>query len=277
MANIDTDGRLGGKGFQLLIEKVQKDIGFFGAQYKEKCLKRRFNARMRRHNMEDNYWAYIKYLDQYPDEYEKLLKSLTINVTRFFRNLPVFDFLFKKTLSKMIEEKKPGCSLRIWSAGCASGEETYSLAMIALEQKKKWKSDVNISIVGTDIDVDSLRIARAGIYPESALDETPDLFKTKYFEKIGDNYKVVSSLNRLVRFRQQDLFRDSYPRFNDLICCRNVIIYFSKEAQVQLIEKFIQSLARRGYLILGKTETLNAQFSDVFERVNSRERIFRKK
>ncbi len=124
------------KGFEILLDKIRKDLGFCGDQYKAKCLRRRLNSRMRRHNMEDDYWAYVKFLEQNPDEYALLLKNLTVNVTKFFRNWPVFSYLNDIVLPELIANKIRRSPLRLWSAGCASGEETYSLAILAMEQKK---------------------------------------------------------------------------------------------------------------------------------------------
>ena len=125
------------RGFEILLTKVQKELGFSGTQYKEKCLKRRFNSRMRRLDIEDDFWAYIKYLDQHPEEYEFLRKNLTINVTKFFRNWPVFSFLHETIISELLSQAAQSKgSVRIWSAGCASGEEPYSLAILVNEQKK---------------------------------------------------------------------------------------------------------------------------------------------
>lgn len=126
------------RGFKILLEMVQKDLGFHGSQYKEKCLKRRFNARMRRHNLEEDYLAYVKYLESNPAEYELLLKSLTINVTKFFRNWPVYAYMQDVVLPELLEKKKGFQTLRVWSAGCASGEEPYSLAILLLELKKNF-------------------------------------------------------------------------------------------------------------------------------------------
>ncbi len=134
-----------------------------------------------------------------------------------------------------------------------------------------------MSVIGTDIDPDSLEIARGGCYEETTFEETPKLFQESYFKKVDQKYEIVKEIGKLVSFRRQDLFHDIHPRFMDLICCRNVIIYFSKDAQMKLMEKFYNSLTTGGYLILGKTETMSNQFSIKFERINSRERVFRKK
>lgn len=120
-------------------------------------------------------------------------------------------------------------------------------------------------------------MARAGIYEQMAFDETPAELKEQYFTPLEkDRYKVLDEVKNLVRFRRLDLFQDQNPRSIDLICCRNVIIYFSREAQNQLLETFYTSLTTGGYLILGKTETMSSKYYSKFERINSKERIFRK-
>ncbi len=265
------------KGFQVLLSKVQRDLGFHGSQYKERCLKRRFNVRMRRHNMEDDFWAYKKLLEKNKHEYEELLKSLTINVTKFFRNLPVFEFISQSVLPEIFESKSAGQTIRIWSAGCASGEEPYSLAILAHEQKKIFRKPLSIHIIATDIDPECLTQGASGIYEEQAFDETPAQFKEIYFKKIEKKYKVVEEIQNIVKFRKLDLFHDAFPIHVDLICCRNVIIYFSRDAQVELIEGFKKTLTPAGFLVLGKTETMHQQLAHKFERINSRERVFKNK
>ena len=122
-----------------------------------------------------------------------------------------------------------------------------------------------------------MKTARTGMYDEAAFDETPPDFRKRYFEKVDKQYKICNEVRDLVRFRRLDLFNDPYPRHMDLICCRNVIIYFSREAQHNLIDRFWTSLIDSGYLVLGKTETMGHQFIHKFERINSRERVFQKK
>lgn len=264
-------------GFRDLIHKIEKDIGFFGVQYKDKCLKRRFNTRMRRFNMGEDYRAYIKLLEENPSEYEILLKNLTINVTNFFRNWSTFEYMRDQVLPHIFSAKRTGQSIRLWSAGCASGEEPYSLAILAMEVSKKLKMDYRFTVIGTDIDEDSLKNARIGEYDAAALNETPGDLKQNYFSPTPTGFRVNDDVKSYVQFRKEDLFGDKYPRFIDLICCRNVIIYFSREAQQILYAKFHNALVSDGYLILGKTETMMGEKVKLFERVNNRERVYSKK
>ena len=264
-------------GFSKLLERIQVDAGFHGIQYKDKCLKRRIGTRMRWYQIGEDYNAYIKILEEKPEEYEELIKNLTINVTKFFRNWSVFEYIYSEMMPKIFAKKATNSTLKIWSAGCASGEEPYSLAILALEVKKKLNKHIRINVIGTDIDVDSLEHAKIGIYDVDSLEETPQFIRDSYFRKVNNRVEIINEVKEVVQFKKNDLFGDTPPNYIDLVCCRNVIIYFSREAQATLLEKFHSVLADDGYLVLGKTETLLLKQTHLFNRVNNRERIFSKK
>jgi chemotaxis methyl-accepting protein methylase len=170
--------------------------------------------------------------------------------------------------------------LRVWSAGCASGEEAYSLAILihkyAVERSDLSRLD-RLSIVGTDIDAHCLEDAEAAEYGETALGDTPATLRQDYFTDVGGRYAMLPEVRRLVKFQCSDLLR-SDPPFEDihLIVCRNVVIYFEREAQDALFEEFHRALAPGGFLVLGKVETLLGTARSMFSPVNARERIFRK-
>ena len=263
-------------GFRALMEKITRDRGFRCASYKDKCLRRRIAVRMR---AKGTFTAreYAGVLDSDPREYERLIRSLTVNVTKFFRNWETYAAIQSRVVPALWEY---GDEIRVWSAGCSSGEEPYSVAILMhkfagetgrLDQLSRTK------IVGTDIDLDCLGEAERAIYAESALGDTPDELRDEYFEEIAGLRTVPPDVRDMVRFESADLLADS-PPFADvhLLLCRNVIIYFEREAQDALFMKFHRALAPGGFLVLGKVETLLGDVRSLFTPVNARERIFRK-
>ncbi|HJQ54140.1 MAG TPA: protein-glutamate O-methyltransferase CheR [Gemmatimonadaceae bacterium] len=263
-------------GFRALMEKITRDTGFRCASYKDKCLRRRIAVRMRASGAVTAH-EYAGVLDTDPREYERLLRSLTVNVTKFFRNRDSYLSIESKVIPSLFEM---GDEIRVWSAGCASGEEPYSLAILmhkhAVETQRERRLD-QVTIVGTDIDDDSLGAAERAIYGESALAEAPDELRAQYFEEMAGLYSVIPPARKLVQFERADLLSDPPPIANvHLLVCRNVIIYFEREAQDALFGVFHRALAPGGYLVLGKVETLLGEARSMFSPVNARERIFRK-
>ena len=264
-------------GFRRLMEKITRDSGFRCASYKDKCLRRRIAVRMRAKGA-DTAHEYAGVLDTDPREYERLLRSLTVNVTKFFRNPETYAAVEKKVIPELWAANSGG--LRVWSAGCASGEEPYSVAVLFHKYAQETDSGAQLSkvdILGTDIDDEVLGEAERAFYAESALVETPLTLRDRYFPQVAGLHTMVPEVRKLVRFANDDLlsFR---PPVSDvhLILCRNVIIYFEREAQDKLFAEFYRVLAPGGFLVLGKVETLLGDARSSFEPVNARERIFRK-
>jgi chemotaxis methyl-accepting protein methylase len=264
-------------GFHALMAKITRDRGFQCSSYKDKCLRRRIAVRMRAKGS-ITHSEYAGILDADPREYDRLVRSLTINVTKFFRNWETFSVIQQKVVPALWERRER--ELRVWSAGCASGEEAYSLAILmhkyAVERSDLSRLD-RLSIVGTDIDAHCLEDAEAAEYGETALGDTPATLRQDYFTDVGGRYAMLPEVRRLVKFQCSDLLR-SDPPFEDihLIVCRNVVIYFEREAQDALFEEFHRALAPGGFLVLGKVETLLGSARSMFSPVNARERIFRK-
>ena len=264
-------------GFRMLTEKITRDRGFRCASYKDKCLRRRIAVRMRAKGT-DNPHEYAGILDTDPHEYERLMRSLTVNVTKFFRNWETYQTVQKTVIPELW--KRTGQDLTVWSAGCASGEEPYSLGMLLHQHAEKTRSMSRldgISIVGTDIDPDCLRDADRAVYATPALSETPAVFRERYFSDVAGLHAVIPEVRSLARFKQSDLLAFQPPVKNvDLLVCRNVIIYFERHAQDELFLLFHRTLADGGFLVLGKVETLLGEARGLFTPVNARERIFRK-
>jgi two-component system CheB/CheR fusion protein len=220
--------------------------------------------------------AYVAYLDSDPEEYARLVNSLLIKVTEFFRDPKVFAYLREHVLSELIEEvRREGRELRIWSAGCATGEEAYSLAITVAESIGDQLPWPDIRIFGTDIDRDAIAFARRGIYPAAAVKSLPAGARDKYFVKSDNGYEVGKRLRAMMVFGEHDLGeRAPFPRI-DLLLCRNVLIYFSAPMQRIALETFAFSLRPGGRLVLGTSESVMS-LPEPFEQEHGRLRVFRR-
>jgi chemotaxis protein methyltransferase CheR len=265
------------EGFRALMDKITRDRGFRCASYKDRCLRRRIAVRMRAKGTFTPH-EYAGVLDSDPREYERLIRSLTVNVTKFFRNWDTYAAIQSKVVPTLWENGED--EMRVWSAGCSSGEEPYSIAILMHRHARETKSLDRLeqaNIVGTDIDSDCLAEAGRAVYGESALSDTPPLLRREYFEEVAGLRTVPTAIRDLVRFECADLLSAPPPLPSlHLIICRNVIIYFEREAQDALFATFHRALAPGGFLVLGKVETLLGDVRSMFAPVNARERIFRK-
>lgn len=216
--------------------------------YKRPQMERRINSFMRTVNV-SNYKKFIDILSSDKDIYIRFLKHITINVSEFFRNPRHWSILEREIIPLLLRERK---SLKIWSAGCSTGEEAYSLAML-FEEKRVNLTD---KILATDIDREVLKKAGEGVYTAKAVQNVPPNYISKYFTRDGDVYRVVDRLKERVSFRYQDLLRDRFNRGYDIILCRNVVIYFTEEAKQVLYQKFADALSNRGILFIGSTEQI---------------------
>ena len=262
--------------FEALARRISEGGGLAIDAYKTKCIRRRIAVRMRACGVH-TYGEYQALLDRSPGEYDRLRDALTINVTRFFRNADTWERLATGFLPDLW---RPAGGLRIWSAGCASGEEAYSLAMLAAELAAERGDPAGLERVqvdATDIDRESLRRAEAARYRAEALLETPAPMRERYFERIGEEYRVAESIRRRVQVRTLDLSREAPPaRSYDLIVCRNVVIYFERPMQERLFQVFFETLRPGGLLLLGKVETLFGGARDRLTLLDARERIYRR-
>ena len=259
-----------------LKEQIRTGSGLFCEGSKEKCLRRRLAVRMRARGVH-RYAEYAKLLDEDPAEYQTLLTTVTINVSKFYRNPEVWEAVRSVVLPDLLERRAP---VRAWSAGTATGEEPYTLAMLVrgyLEDAGRLDDVSLVDIQATDIDAPALEKAKIAAYPELALVETPAGAKARWFEPGGPPYRLKSEIKRMVRFTQGDLIRDPAPEDLDLVFCRNVFIYFERELQEELLTRFVDALRPRGWLVLGKVETLLGPVARRLEVVRSRERVYRKR
>jgi len=262
--------------FTALTVKIAADRGFGCASYKDKCLRRRIAVRMRARGVH-TYADYARVLDSDQAEYDRLLDALTINVTKLFRNWETYTVLRERVVPALAALPDP--VINVWSAGCSSGEEPYSLAALFHEHgERKGASALierRVRVLGSDIDARSLDAAERGTFEESDFSETPRELRERYFAPDAP-FTVVPEVRRMVRFERRDLLAEAPPPGPlHLICCRNVLIYFDRETQERLFQKFRDALAPTGFLVLGKVETLLGAARTRFAAVDGRERIFR--
>lgn len=264
-------------GFIALCRKIERDRGFRCANYKDTCLRRRIGVRMRAKGA-STFAEYAGVLDTDPVEYDRLVEALTINVTKFFRNPETFACIATKVIPELWESKSP--LIRMWSAGCATGEEPYSLAVLCREHALA-SSDPDrikrVRIIGSDVDKTALAAASRGKYTSASFADTAPAVVEKYFPVRNGLHTVSPEIRSLVQFERLDLLEGTGPGGRvHLIVCRNVIIYFNRQSQQDLLDSFYDLLLPGGFLVLGKVETLLGKAREMFAPVSSRERIFRK-
>jgi chemotaxis methyl-accepting protein methylase len=262
--------------FAALAAKIANERGFGATNYRDGCLRRRIAVRMRARGVPD-YSAYSALLDRDPGEWEPLIDALTINVTKLFRDRDVYEALASEVIPAVW--RMPERSLRVWSAGCSSGEEPYSLAALFHRHAAATQDTAGLGrlrIIASDIDKGSLDRAARGEYAEAAFGDTPDALRQRYFTP-GYPATVVPELRPLITFERRDLLNDPAPAAPlQMITCRNVVIYFDGASQQSLFARFHEALQPGGYLVLGKVETLLGDARKLFDAVDHRHRIFRK-
>ena len=264
--------------FKALTDQITRARGVSCGAYKEKCLRRRIAVRMRArdvHTFDD----YARLLDGDPREYDLLLDALTVNVTKFYRNADTWDALLEGYLPELW--RRHHGALRAWSAGCASGEEPYTIALVLAETARRIGLPPGVSIAGcrvdaTDVDRLSLERTRAAEFPETSFTEMPPPLARRYFSDEASR-RPVDELRRIVHVGRQDLTRDPPPAAPyHLIVCRNVVIYFDRPTQERLFDAFTSALVPGGILVLGKVETLFGPAKDRLVLENPRQRIYRR-
>lgn len=258
-------------GFESLINGIRRMYGLDCRQYKENYLKRRLAVRMRALGLK-GYSEYLARLEQDPTEWEKLKDRITINVTEFFRDPEAFEFLEIEVLPGLIQKDQ----LDVWSAGCASGEEPFSLALLFSEALGPRFHHYPLKILATDIDPVCLNRVREAAYEPRAISLLKPAWQSAYFHRGDEKVVVADRLRKVVNVAVMDLISDPSPGQFDLIFCRNVMIYFSKELHQHLFDLFYQSLRPGGYLVIGKTETMIGKSREGFTCVSARERIYRR-
>ena len=241
---------------------IHEKCGMFFHENKMYLIKNRLSNRMNQLGIKNfrDYFNMVKF-DNSMKEFNVLMNLLTTNETSFFRNLPQITAFSDEVLATVMAEKskRNDKTLRLWSAGCSTGEEPYTLSMVIMEKIPNWQT-YNIEIVANDISLDVLQAARKGIYHELSLRTTPKFYKEKYFTKKGNVYHVNDIVKKLVKFSQinmTDSLKMSFIKNVDILFCRNVTIYFSDEVKRKITKYFYNSLVKDGYYFIGHSESLH--------------------
>lgn len=258
---------------------VLRERGVDCTQYKDTFVRRRLVVRMRATQVGD-IAGYLDVLRRDPKEIDALLDALSINLSYFYRDPAVFDVLRYTILDPMLSQRK-ACkskSLAVWSAGCAGGEEPYSIAMTLCDLLSSDLPNWNLCIDATDVDIAVLDRAQAGRYSLHSFHDPNAPFVHRYFSRHQDKYHLNPSIRRMVTFRPHDI-NDPPPRSHyDLVLCRNVLIYFTREHQQKVVRHLVNHLASGGHLVLGMTEMLpmSIALSGDVKAVDGRLRVYRK-
>lgn len=261
--------------FRGILEAVRAAHGFDGASYKTTYLKRRVAIRMRAVGT-TRYDEYLRALRGDPSEMKRLVDRLTVHVTEFFRDAEVYAAVEEKILPGM-EEQFGGEVWRAWSAGCSTGEEAYSLAMI-LKEWREPRGNGDFLVEATDIDPVSVGTAEKGDYPCDAVAKLPPARGERWFQKAGRRVEVVNAIRRQVRFGVRDLTGDwdrDWGPFH-LVFCRNLLIYLTPTEHQALYQRFAEILRPGGFLVLGRTEALLGQGRQYFQCVDTKNRLYRR-
>ena len=261
-------------GLNALLEHLARYRGIDFSGYKQPSLIRRVASRMRAAGAEDCV-KYLAYLDEHPVEYTALFDSILINVTGFFRDDAAWGYVRDALLPKLLASKPAEEPVRVWSAGCASGEEVYTLAMLFAEAVGPGAFCRRVTLYATDVDEAALTQARQGAYNDEDLESVPAAFRTRYFETTGSRHVFRPDLRSGIVFGRQDVLRDAPISCVDLLVCRNTLMYFDTEAQGRIVARFRMALVEAGYLFLGKAELIPAH-TDVFHPVNLKHHIFQR-
>ncbi|ORW91554.1 chemotaxis protein CheR [Mycobacterium sp. IEC1808] len=262
------------EAFEALLRYMRDSRGFDFTGYKRTSLMRRV-----RHRMDQaGYTTYEEYLDVLQassDEFASLFNTILINVTAFFRDPEAWEFVSAEVIPRMLAERGPGDPVRVWSAGCASGQEAYTLAMLLAEAMGPDEFRQRVKIYATDIDEEALTEARTASYDAKAVESVPPDLLTRYFEQVNGRYVFHKDLRRAVIFGRNDLVKDAPISRVDLLVCRNTLMYLNAETQRNVVGRLHFALAPQGTLFLGHAEMLLSH-SDRFAPLNLKNRIFRK-
>jgi two-component system CheB/CheR fusion protein len=257
-----------------LLEHIRDTRGFDFSGYKRTTLLRRVDKRMAQVGAKD-YAAYREHLEENRDEFAALFNTILINVTAYFRDAPAWEYLRDEIIPKMIANKEQYEPIRVWSAGVASGEEAYSVAMLLSEALGASEFRERAKIYATDVDEEALTQARQGRAEEQDLEEVPTGLREKYFQREGNHFVLRSDLRRSIIFGRHDLMQDAPISRIDLLISRNTLMYFEAEAQSRILARLHYALTDKGYLFLGKAEMLLSR-STLFVPVDLKQRVFTK-
>ncbi|MFI5585584.1 CheR family methyltransferase [Amycolatopsis sp. NPDC051758] len=260
--------------FESVLAYLKESRGFDFTGYKRTSLMRRVQRRMNQVGAE-SYGDYIDQLQVNADEFVALFNTILINVTGFFRDPDAWDHLRNEVIPALLAERSPEEPIRVWSAGCAAGQEAYSLAMAFADAIGVEAFRQRVKIYATDVDEEALTQARHAAYTPAELEGVPEAKLEEYFEQQGSRYSFRKDLRRSVIFGRNDLVQDAPISRIDLLVCRNTLMYFNADTQTKILERFHFALAPRGMMFLGKAEMLLSH-TRIFEPLDLKRRVFRK-
>ncbi len=267
-------GGLAGPDFDALLEYLRGTRNFDFGGYKRVGLERRVVKRMRAIGIE-GFTAYRDHLERHPEEFAQLFNTILINVTAFFRDEQPWDYLRAQVVPRLLDAKQSSEPIRVWCAGCATGQEAYTLAIVLAEALGVEQFRERVKIYATDVDEDALGVARQGAYAEREVADLPAELLERYFERDGGRYAFRKDLRRLLIFGRNDLMQDAPISRIDLLTCRNTLMYFDAPTQARVLARFHFALNESGVLLLGRAETLLTQ-TNLFVPLDLRRRVFGK-
>jgi two-component system, chemotaxis family, CheB/CheR fusion protein len=257
-----------------VLEFVKETRGFDFTGYKRSSIERRIAKRMGEAGVE-RYDEYLDYLQLHGEEFAELFNTILINVTGFFRDAQTWEYLASELLPELMHAQPPDAPIRVWSAGCASGEEAYTIAMVLARVLGDDAFRDRVKIYATDIDEEALDQARHGAYLPRQVEDVPRDALERFFERTDQRYVFRKDLRHCVIFGRNDLVQDAPISHIDLLVCRNTLMYFTAETQAQILRRFHFALDDTGILLLGKSEMLITH-ADVFTPIDLKRRVFRK-
>ncbi|GLW90506.1 CheR family methyltransferase [Actinokineospora globicatena] len=260
--------------FETLLEYLKDARGFDFTGYKRTSLVRRVRQRMGQVAIDD-YADYIDHLQANADEFSELFNTILINVTSFFRDPETWDYLRSVTIPALVGRRKSQAPVRIWCAGCAAGQEAYTLAMAFAEELGAEQFRQRVKIYATDVDEQALTQARQAVYTPGEVESVPGPLLERYFERHNGHFAFRKDLRRSVIFGRNDLVQDAPISRIDLLACRNTLMYFNAETQAKILGRLHFAIAPHGLLVLGKAEMLLSH-GRLFEPVDLKRRVFRK-
>ncbi len=260
--------------FEEFLAYLSVSRNFDFTAYKRGSLTRRVQKRMQAVKIE-TYSDYTDYLTVHPEEFSELFNTILINVTSFFRDAPAWEYLAREVIPSILAAKRPDEAIRVWSAGCASGEEAFTIAMVLAEAMGEADFRRRVKIYATDIDDDALNTARQATYSARDLAAVPEEYREKYFEASDGRFAFRKDLRRIVIFGRHDLLQDAPISRVDLLVCRNTLMYMNTEGQTRVIARFFFAVNNSGYLLLGKAESLLTH-SSMIVPIDLKLRVFAK-
>jgi len=237
--------------FELYRKLIYDESGIHFSATNRAILESRLAERLREKKLQSLH-EYYQIIISDKDELKLLLDSVTTNLTRFFRNQGHFDALEHHVIPEFIKQKKDKL-IKVWSAGCSTGEEPYSIAMLL---EDKLPSGWTYTITASDISLKSLMVGKEGFYPETRMQGVPEAYISKFFDRTSNGYQVKDSIKKNIKFDYHNLKNDSGQRNLDIVFCRNVLIYFDEAAQKATVERFYDAMAEKSFLFIGHSESL---------------------